>query len=181
MKLDLAKGIINYSGDCITLNARDVDELEKLVLFTEKKRIRICLHSENDLIHEMIIVVKRGSYIRPARHIKKTESLHVIKGIANVIFFNNNGEIEEIKKLSQYPESNFYYRMNTDIFHTLIVDSDFFMFHETTNGPFIRDNTIEAMWAPHENQLKDTEKYMLFLNDQIESFYKNGKLNMGPP
>ena len=57
-----------------------------------------------------------------------------------------------------------------DIFHTLIVDSEHFIFHETTNGPFIRSNTIEAFWAPDENDVKKSEKYMLILQEKIESF-----------
>jgi cupin fold WbuC family metalloprotein len=169
-KLDSSRGIIDYSGKFIALNELDIERLVNQVDFTEKKRIRICLHSPGDLIHEMIILVKKGSYIRPAKHINKTESLHVIKGRAKAVFFNDDGDIECINILSRYPESYFIYRMNTDIFHTLIVDSEHFIFHETTNGPLNRSDTVEANWAPKENDVTNREKYMLRLKERIKSF-----------
>ena len=56
------------------------------------------------------------------------------------------------------------------MYHTLVVKSDIFIFHETTNGPLIRSNTIEAIWAPNENDVKQTEKYMFNLKKKIKSF-----------
>ena len=169
-KIDLSRGIIDYSGECISLDNLDIEKLIDQVSLTKKKRIRICLHSPSDLIHEMIILVKKGSYIRPAKHVNKTESLHVIKGRAKAVFFNDKGEIKAIKKLSKYPESNFLYRMNKDIFHTLIVESEHFIFHEATNGPFNRSNTIEPIWAPDENDVEKSMEYMLNLQEKIKSF-----------
>jgi hypothetical protein len=46
------------------------------------------------------------------------------------------------------------------IWHTLIVRSEFLVFHETTNGPFNREDTIFPLWAPEE---KEAEQVIGFI------------------
>ena len=38
--------------------------------------------------------------------------------------------------------------MEKDLFHMLIIESEFLVFKETTKGPFIREDTIFPDWAP---------------------------------
>ena len=166
-------GVINYTDNLVALDELDINNLIKKVDYTEKKRIRICLHNPDDSIHEMIVLVKKGSYIRPAKHLNKTESLHVIKGRAKAIFFSENGNIESVKLLSEFPNSFFMYKMNTDIYHTLIVETDYFIFHEITNGPLIRADTIEAIWSPKENDNINREEYLSNLNNRVNSLNIN--------
>mgnify|MGYP001468463522 CR=1 FL=1 len=40
----------------------------------------------------------------------------------------------------------FYYRVDEPTYHTFIIKSDYFIFHETTQGPFKRADTIYAPW-----------------------------------
>ena len=42
----------------------------------------------------------------------------------------------------------FFYRLDTSTYHSLIVTSDYLIFKETTEGPFIRENTLFPDWAP---------------------------------
>jgi hypothetical protein len=44
----------------------------------------------------------------------------------------------------------FYHRLNKPIYHMLIIKTDFLVFHEITEGPFIKSNTIFPEWAPIE-------------------------------
>ena len=72
--------------------------LKKKVHETKNKRARICLHkNEKDRLHEMIIILSKETYIRPHKHLNKAESLHVIEGTADVIFFNNKGKVTKGK------------------------------------------------------------------------------------
>ena len=42
----------------------------------------------------------------------------------------------------------FYYRMSSNTYHMLLVRSETFVFHEATEGPFIKNDTIFPEWAP---------------------------------
>ena len=44
----------------------------------------------------------------------------------------------------------FYHRLNKPIYHMLIIRSDFLVFHEITEGPFIQNDSIFPEWAPKE-------------------------------
>ena len=76
--------------------------LKKKVHETKNKRARICLHkNEKDRLHEMIIILSKETYIRPHKHLNKAESLHVIEGTADVIFFNNKGKVTKKVRLNK--------------------------------------------------------------------------------
>ncbi len=113
-------------------------------------RVRLCAHSgQDDLLHEMIIVLAKNTYVRPHKHPAKSESFHVIEGVVDVVVFGEDGRIAEIIALGD-PASgrNFYYRLSSPLFHTLLIRAGPLVIHETTNGPFREGDAIFAPWAP---------------------------------
>lgn len=168
--LDKDVGVYNYNNNLISLDVSDINKLKKNVCKTKNKRIRICLHDDTDKIHEMIILLNKKTYIRPAKHLNKSESLHVICGKAIAVFFDNDGDILYVNKLNKYPYTTFMYRMNTDIYHTLIVESEYFIFHEVTNGPFNKANTIEANWSPKETDINESIKFLKNTRRKIKDY-----------
>ena len=75
----------------------DIKFLKANVKNTEKKRIRLCTHlSEEDKLQEMFILLSKETYIRPHKHLKKSESLHVQEGLADVVFFDDKSNITKI-------------------------------------------------------------------------------------
>ena len=113
----------------------------------------------------MIIFHKKDHYVRPHKHINKSESYHLIEGRFDLVFFTENGDINKIVEMGNYKSNkNFYFRINKPIYHTLIIKSKICIFHETTNGPFKKNETINASWSPN---VKDKKK--------IDYFYKNLK------
>lgn len=115
-----------------------------------RRRARICAHrSPDDRLHEMLIVLARDVYIRPHRHLGKTESFHVIEGTATVVFFDDHGGILEVVEVGDYASGRrFFFRSDDLRYHTQIVTSDHLVFHETTGGPFRPEDTVYASWAP---------------------------------
>jgi len=147
------------SKDYSFINNKYINFLKSRVSKTKKKRVRICLHKNiKDKLHEMIIVLSNQTYIRPHKHQNKAESLHVIKGSADVIFFNNNGKVVKKERLSK--KNNFLYRLSSAKFHTFKIKSKFFIFHETTEGPFKKNKTVFAKWSPKENDKKKAKHYI---------------------
>lgn len=75
----------------------------------------------------------------------------VIEGAAKALVFDEGGSVETVIDMSP-PNSGgqFFYRMPEGIFHTLIFQSEWFVFLETTIGPFDPAQSEGAPWAPDE-------------------------------
>ena len=109
----------------------------------------------------MLIVLARGAYVRPHKHLHKPESFHVIEGTATVIFFDDTGTVEEVVRIGDFESGgSFYFRNDDQRYHTQIVTSDFLVFHETTNGPFNRADTVFAPWSPEEKNGAEVKAFM---------------------
>ena len=142
-----------YLNEAISgCNNSDIATLKALAVHNSRKRIRLCTHhSETNLLHEMLIVHDFGTYVRPHKHIGKSESIHIIEGVVDLVIFDDDGKVSRVVQLGDYPSGRlFYFRMDAPIFHTLIIRSASLVFHETTNGPFDRAETIFAPWSPIE-------------------------------
>ena len=75
----------------------------------------------------------------------------VLEGEVDVVLFHDNGSISQIIQVgAPYTGKNFYQRLPEEIYHMLIIRSEFLVFHEITEGPFLRENTIFPEWGPAE-------------------------------
>ncbi len=153
----------------VKIGRAEIDLLKKRVLLAPRGRVRICAHQNSDEpLHEMIIALKQNTYIRPHKHLKKSESFHIVEGEVDVVALDDAGGIREIIKLGE-PASgkNFYYRLSTAVFHTLLIRSNLLILHETTNGPFQTGDAIFAAWAPEESDVAAAQAYMAALSDSV--------------
>ena len=80
---------------------------------------------------------------------------------ADIVFFDMDGNVEKVMELTESTlPGKFYYRMNTEIYHMLVVRSEFFIFHEVTLGPFDRLSTVQPDWAPEDNNQKEVSVFL---------------------
>ncbi len=144
-----------YSADVPVVNVgqSEIDFLKNNVYQTQRKRIRICTHKNTeDKLHEMFVCYVKETYVRPNKHIKKDESLHIIQGVADFIFFDDKGNVTDVVPLGDYKSGRqFYCRIPESVYHTFVIKSDIILIHESIAGPFRREATIFAPWAPEEN------------------------------
>jgi cupin fold WbuC family metalloprotein len=154
-------------GPISTIGSADIEVLRQAVGKTPRRRARINAHTEsNDELHEMIIAIEPGSYIRPHKHPGKSESFHIIEGQVDIVVFSEQGNIERVVSLAAKGGLHpFYYRMSTAHFHTLIIRSDLLVVHEITNGPFVPTGTIYAAFAPEDG---DAVKAAAFQADLVK-------------
>ena len=137
-------------GNRCAVGASDVAELKRLAALNPRRRCRICFHSDPDAaLHEMLIVHEKGSWVPPHKHLGKDESIHVVEGSALLVSFTEEGEIAATVQLGQ--GGVFFCRLPSGVFHTLLIESDWLVFQETTLGPFDRRQTVFAPWAPVED------------------------------
>jgi cupin fold WbuC family metalloprotein len=156
-------------GPIATIGAEDIEVLRQAVRNTPKRRVRINAHpGSDDELHEMIIAIEPGSYIRPHMHPGKSEAFHIIEGQVDIVVFSEAGEVERIVSLAakggRHP---FYYRMSTPHFHTLIIRSDLLVVHEITNGPFLPTGTIYAAFAPEEGDTASAAVFQVNLVKRV--------------
>ena len=159
---ELTRDVFVATEPIAAVDCRDIDFLCERVEATPRRRIRLCAHQDvGDALHEMLIVLDRDTYIRPHKHLNKVESLHVIQGSADAIFFDEEGKIIQVIPLGEYGSGRrFYYRVNTPVYHTLVLRSKVFVFHETTQGPLVRSDTVFAPWSPEETDPAAACAYM---------------------
>lgn len=154
MNLEFTSREVAYSREGIlAVTAEQVALLRRLAAESPLGRARLCAHhSPGDPVHEMLIVVEKRSYLRPHRHVGKSESFHMVQGAMDVVVFTESGEVSRVIPLSAYGgEGAFYYRLSESLFHTLVLRSEWVLFQETTNGPFDPAASLRAPWAPPED------------------------------
>jgi cupin fold WbuC family metalloprotein len=138
------------SGDPVAVDAELIAFIKEKALASPLGRARLCCHGGAEApLHEMLIALAGESYLRPHRHREKSESFHVIAGSADLVLFEPDGRVASAVSLGDIASGlPFYYRISAPRYHALLVRSDIFIFHETTNGPFRREATEYAPWSP---------------------------------
>jgi cupin fold WbuC family metalloprotein len=156
--------IIQNKKDLIFYKKNIIDKIKKLAEKTPNKRARLCIHqSIKNKTNEMIIALKKGSYIQPHIHPNsKSESYHVIEGKMNVFIFSKDGKKKKVIKMGDYKSNlNFFYRMNRGYFHLPIAVSRWCVYHEIYSGPFKKNLDVKyAKWAPKESDKLIVNKFL---------------------
>lgn len=145
-----------YSGEpVVSVTREDLAWLKECAARNPRTRVRLCAHRDvKDRVHEMLIVFKTGTYVRPHKHLDKTESFHVVEGCADLVLFQDDGSISQVQRLGDAASGDsFFLRNEATGYHTLVVRSEYFIFHETTNGPFDPAGSVPAPWAPDDRDL----------------------------
>jgi cupin fold WbuC family metalloprotein len=156
----------------VSVSRADLEYLKIEVNKTTRKRIRLCTHQSDDaLLHEMFVVYTGMTYVRANCHIGKDESLHILEGYADFIFFDKDGNILEVIELGDKNSGkNVFIRVPKGVFHTIIMKSDYLIIHEATPGPFNRDDTLWAPWAPLDSDIKAVAAYQVKLAIKLAEF-----------
>lgn len=155
--------------EIIEIKANQFDDLKRAAIKAPLKRARFCLHHDlSDQVHEMVIAFCRESYIRPHRHLNKSESFHVIEGKLLVVFFDDDGKVT--RRIDMGPIGSgctFFYRLSSSLWHTVVPLSEFVIIHETTGGPFIREESEFASWSPADDDSKGIERFLAEIVDKL--------------
>lgn len=142
--------ILRAGADCPAVTAEIIDELKRRAMVSPRRRARWCAHPDNDAeTQEMVIVLAKDSCIPPHRHPGRAETLCVLEGRAKAWFFDEAGRV--VRCLHMTPPTGhgtFLYRTKPEEFHALELETDFFVFLETTRGPFDPSSTEVAPFAP---------------------------------
>lgn len=108
-----------------------------------RKRARLCLHADAAAtLHEMLIALRRGTEIPIHRHPGKAECYHVIAGEFTLRIVDDRGA--PLRDVPMGPPGSgrvFLCRIAAGLWHTVEVESDEVLLHESTSGPLIPGDT----------------------------------------
>lgn len=147
------------------LQRKDFNFLIEIALKNDRHRARLCAHEniESDL-HDIFDVFTKDTYLRPLKQERKIYSYHVIQGEADVYLFSEAGAVTDIIPLGDFQSGkSCFFRLPVGVYRTLVPQSDIFIYHEVTTGPFVKENTIFASWAPDESEHDKVQSYISFL------------------
>lgn len=176
MNLKSYNAEVVFAADSIVqIAGADLTALKAEAAQNPRRRKRICAHPDSaDRLHEMFIVHERGCYVRPHKHLGKCESLHVLEGTAEAVFFHEDGSVRDVVALGEYRSGDrFFYRVGEPVYHTLLITSPVFVFHETTSGPFRREETVFAPWAPTEDQPEAVVAFTRQVSEAVAAFKRS--------
>lgn len=144
---------------CLPIDAARLETLMAESREDPRGRVRICLHrDETDPLHEMIIALADHGYLRPHRQKGRQKSYVVLEGRLRVIFFDEAGAV--IRRLDLDAAAQPVARFDAGVWHTMTAMSESALYLETILGPFDRNGTDWAPWAPGRSPRPEIEAYM---------------------
>lgn len=177
------ESVIFADADVVVVNDEQLRKLRELARQAPLRRARLCLHrGVDDTVHEMVIAFATGSYVRPHRHHDKSESFHVIEGRLTVILFDDDGRV--MRRIALGPhgsERPYLYRASSPAWHTVLLETDSVILHETTNGPFVPGAAEYAPWEPNPDDPAAISKFLAsLLPEQLVSSEAPGESAPSP-
>lgn len=116
-----------------------------------RRRTHHNLHSSpSDPVQRFVVVLQKDSYVRPHRHMTKSELCTIIRGSFEVVVFDSAGTVMERTAIGA-GTPNMAFELPQATWHTLLPLSDGSAFVEVKEGPYDPAAAAEfAAWAPQE-------------------------------
>jgi len=168
------EGIFFVKGPLVKIGDVEINFLKEAAHHNGRKSARLCTHGDiTDLVQEMLILHSKETYVHPHKHPAKSVSYHIIEGIADMVLFDEQGEIRDVMPIGKFGTgSTSFFRLNEEVYYLPLVRSDFLLFHETIKGPFKPSATIYAPWAPDGDDPVEVERFRKGLTLKISKFRK---------
>lgn len=160
--LKLSNEAYQAKGFPLSFGSNGVNFLKEAVEHSDRRRSRVLMHDSPDsVLHEMFVIYRGDTFVRPNVHPNKDESILVLEGECDVVFFTESGRISNVERLGPVGGALPYFcRIPSGVFHTVLPNSPELVLFEATIGPFRPDDTFYATWSPAEGQLSQVARYL---------------------
>ena len=161
--------VYHSTNSQIHLDKTDIEKLKDQALLNPRKRVRLCSHkTPKELVHEMFIVHPQNAYVRPHKHLEKIESMIVLQGAVDYITFDDQGGISNKISMGEFSSGKIFYNsLRTEIYHTLLIRSEWLVFLEVTQGPFYKKDAIFAEWSPLDSDTQEVEAFVRKIKNDV--------------
>jgi cupin fold WbuC family metalloprotein len=133
------------------VTSRMLDELAARAGETKRLRTNYNIHeSLSDPVQRLFIAADPNSYFRPHRHLGKSEFAIVLRGLFDILIFDDSGVVTE--RTSIGPDTGIIgLEIPADHCHTWIPMAEQSVFFEVKQGPYDPATSLMfAPWAPEE-------------------------------
>ncbi len=146
MANETAVGVFHARQWGMTFGSEIIQELKISARNNPRSRARLCLHpNQNDVHQEMLIVMHSSAIEKPQRRTIGFDTKIVLEGNAKFIYYDEVGQEQSSLLLSQ--DGLRYVHTNSSEFHSLQILSEWFVFLEVLKGPFTEGTTEFASWS----------------------------------
>lgn len=143
--IETADGVFHARCWGLELGEEVLAELKVSALNSVRGSSRLCLHPRVDDDHqEMLIVYSRGFQEVPQRRTNGFDTKVVMEGSGTITYFDELGL--PTRSLELGGSGSFYLHTRSNEYHSIYVDSEFFVFLEVLKGPFESGTTERAAW-----------------------------------
>ncbi len=178
LNIKMESDAVFFARDSIVeIGNQEVRFLKERIGYNSRQNVRLCTHRNMaDLLHEMVILHSKTTYVRPHKYLEKSVSYHIIEGIVDSVLFDDQGGFQNVIPMGEYRTGRrFYCRLNKGYYYAPIVRSDFFLFHEVTNGPFKPSDTLYPPWAPDGSDTAAMTRFQQELTSKADAFLRRKK------
>ena len=140
-----------FAGTMKLITSAMLDDLANRAGSNPRLRLNYNVHElPSDPIQRLFIAARLHSYFRPHRHPGKKEFAIVLRGLFDVITFDEAGKV--MQKISPGPQAETVgLEIPADVWHTWVPLEDESVFFEVKPGPYDPATVVEfASWAPAE-------------------------------
>jgi cupin fold WbuC family metalloprotein len=158
----VADDVLYSTKTLVDVGDDDVALLKRVAAQSPRARARVCMHPDSDARQQQMLIVMRGdSYVAPHRHLDKSETFTVLEGMATTLTFDEDGNLDRRIPMGPFGQGRrFFYRMPEKRFHTLLFETDWLVYLETTVGPFDPSTSEKAPWAPAESDPEAGRRFL---------------------
>jgi cupin fold WbuC family metalloprotein len=133
------------------VTTENLEQMMRDAAKTSRLRTHLNIHEgPADPVQRLFVATRLNSYFRPHRHPQRSEFSIVIRGMYDVLLFDDQGVVTE--RVTVGPHANvlgFEIPMNT--WHTWLPKRDESLFFEVKEGPYDPQTAAEyAPWSPEE-------------------------------
>ena len=159
--------VYSAQDSVVAISKSEIDFLQDVAARSSLRKARVLLHGSPETeLHEMLIVHSFGQYIQPHINDHSAKSFLVLDGAMVVVMYRDGGSINDHVHLGEFGSNMpFLLRLEEPVFHTVVSISNTVTFLETIKGPHME--THYAPFAPAPNDTSESEKYMMWLMDEL--------------
>lgn len=147
-------------------------DLEKKAKNSPRKRSHFLFHEHSDPLQRMVNAIEPGTYVPPHKHQKpdKYEAFIILRGRAACFEFDDQGKIIDVHVLDENgPE--YAVDVPPRTWHSFLALKPGTALFEVVQGPFNeKTHKILASWAPKEDEIKDSKKYLRMLKKELKNW-----------
>ncbi len=147
---DIEDGIQQTDAEALCVDHHTLENLRAKLQEHPIQGVQLCMRPNScSPAPEMIVAHSKHGYIRPHKHQERRESFQMLVGALDLVIFEEGGRVREVVHMdADHCKKSLFTHLTQPVFHTIIIRSEYAVFHESLSGPAEAEDIVYADWAP---------------------------------